>query len=464
MFQLRLNQIRINASEPDHSMLLYNLEIAIESIRRNKLRSLLTSLGIIFGVASVITMLSIGQGAQQEIVANMQLLGTHNVIIQPVVEQEEGEVEDEESDAVTEHRRYSPGLTLSDLESIRMRVPHVTAVTPEIIYDTHIIRTGLMRTGRLVGVNSDYLEINNFNLAAGTNFTPLQISEAMPVAIIGSGLRSRFFPGEDPVGKRIKAGMVWFTIVGVLQEKEMSSGQIENLGIRDYNMDLFAPANSVLLRFGNRTVVSERDIREAEAANRGNSNGSARQGSANYHQLDRAIVRVTDSSYSVQIAEIIARMLQRRHNDVVDFEIIVPEQLLQQEQRTRRIFNIVLASIASISLLVGGIGIMNIMLASVVERFREIGVRRAVGARQLDIQLQFLTEALVISVGGGFIGVIFGIASSRIIETVADIQAIVTLPSILISFGVAAIIGIVFGYFPAKRAAEQDPVHVLRYE
>src|SRR5690625_3642042 len=138
-------------------MLLYNLQIAVESIQRNKLRSLLTSLGIIFGVASVITMLSIGQGAQQEIVASMQLLGTHNVIIQPVVEQEEGELEEEEGEAVTEHRRFSPGLTLRDLESIRERIPHVTAVTPEIIYDTHIIRTGLMRSGRLVGVNGDYL-------------------------------------------------------------------------------------------------------------------------------------------------------------------------------------------------------------------------------------------------------------------------------------------------------------------
>jgi len=444
-------------------MLLYNLQIAVESIQRNKLRSLLTSLGIIFGVASVITMLSIGQGAQQEIVASMQLLGTHNVIIQPVVEQEEGELEEEEGEAVTEHRRFSPGLTLRDLESIRERIPHVTAVTPEIIYDTHIIRTGLMRSGRLVGVNGDYLEINNFSLAAGSNFTPLQIADAMPVAIIGSGLRSRFFPGEDPVGKRIKAGTVWFTIVGVLQEKVMSSGQIENLGIRDYNMDLFAPANSVLIRFGNRTIISERDIREAESGNQ-ESNGTTSRRTNNYHQLDRAIVRVTDSSYSTQIAEIISRMLERRHNDVVDFEIIVPELLLQQEQRTRRIFNIVLASIASISLLVGGIGIMNIMLASVVERFREIGVRRAVGARQLDIQLQFLTEALVISVGGGFIGVILGIGSSRVIETFADIQAIVTIPSILISFGVAAVIGIVFGYFPARRAAEQDPVHILRYE
>src|SRR5690625_6340474 len=191
-----------------------------------------------------------------------------------------------------------------------------------------------MRSGRLVGVNGDYLEINNFSLAAGSNFTPLQIADAMPVAIVGGGQRSRFWPGEDPVVKRIKAGTFWFTIVGVLHEKVMSSGQIENLGIRDYNMDLFASANSVLIRFGNRTIISERDIREAESGNQ-ESNGTTSRRTNNYHQLDRAIVRVTDSSYSTQIAEIISRMLERRHNDVVDFEIIVPELLLQQEQRTR---------------------------------------------------------------------------------------------------------------------------------
>ncbi len=442
---------------------LYNLDIAIEAIKRNKLRSILTSLGIIFGVASVIAMLAIGTGAQQEILVNMQLLGTNNVIIQPVVEQREAELESDEDDAFLSNRRFSPGLTLQDLASIQTQIPHINAVSPEIIYDTQFIRAGQMRSGKLVGVNDSYFSINNFEVMSGSNFTAAHFEEAMPVAIIGYGVRTRFFPGEDPVGNRIKAGNVWFTVVGVLQERQLTSSQIENLGIRDYNMDIFVPAESVLLRYGNRAVVTARDI-QAEQAASNNPNLAQSQRDRNYHQLNRAIVQVADNAYSVTIAEIISRMLERRHNQVVDFEIIVPELLLQQEQRTRRIFNIVLASIASISLLVGGIGIMNIMLASVVERYREIGVRRAVGAKRQDIQLQFLTEALAISVTGGFVGIIFGIGFSYLIEITAGIQSIVTLGSILISFGVATVIGVVFGYFPAKRAAEQEPVTALRHE
>jgi putative ABC transport system permease protein len=443
---------------------LYNLDIAVEAIRQNKLRSLLTSLGIIFGVASVIAMLAIGTGAQQEILVNMQLLGTNNVIIQPVVEQREGEIENEDEEFIVQ-RRFTPGLTLEDLESIQRQIPYVEAVSPEIIYDTQFIRAGQMRTGKLVGVNNRYFEINNFNIISGNNFTSLHFLDAMPVAIIGYGVRARFFAGEEPIGKRIKAGNVWFTVVGVLQERQLTSSQIENLGIRDYNMDVFVPAESILLRYGNRAVVTSRDIQQEQATQSGFSGMSDTQArDRNYHQLNRAIVRVTDNSYSVTIAEIISRMLERRHNQVIDFEIIVPELLLQQEQRTKRIFNIVLASIASISLLVGGIGIMNIMLASVVERYREIGVRRAVGAKRQDIQLQFLTEALAISVNGGFVGIILGIAFSYMIEITAGILSIVTLGSILISFGVATAIGIIFGFFPAKRAAEQEPVNALRHE
>ncbi|MEX0639321.1 MAG: ABC transporter permease [Balneolaceae bacterium] len=434
--------------------LLYNLDIAIEAIKQNKLRSLLTSLGIIFGVASVIAMLAIGQGAQQEVLVNMQLLGTNNVIIQPVVEQREGEV-GEEDDGAPRQRRFSPGLTLGDLESITSQVPYVEMASPEIVFDVQILRSGRMRTGKLVGVNDSYFAINKFNLAAGTNFSPIHIEQSAAVAVIGHGIQTRFFPGENPIGQRIKAGSVSYPVIGVLEDKNLSGSQIENLGIRDYNMDIFAPATSTLLRMGDRAQITTSDV---EAAAGGGSNDG------NYHQLDKVIVRVANSDYSITISEIISRMLERRHNDVIDFEIIVPELLLQQEQRTRRIFNIVLASIASISLIVGGIGIMNIMLASVVERYREIGIRRAVGAQQQDIQLQFLTEALVISVTGGFIGILLGITFGLAIELTAGIATVITLASIVISFGVATAVGIVFGYFPAKRAALQDPVTALRHE
>ncbi len=448
--------------------LLYNFDIAVEAIQRNKLRAFLTSLGIIFGVASVISMLAIGTGAQQEVLAQMQLLGTNNVIIKPVLEQFEGTVNESSSEGETQ--KYSPGLTLHDLESIKEYVPEVEFISPEIIFETNFIRNARMRSGKVVGVNDEYFFISNFNIQNGNNFTDIQIENAEPVAIIGSDVRTKFFPGEEAIGKQIKVGNLWLTVIGVLEKKELSTENIENLGIRNYNLDIFMPATTLLLRFKNRALVTKDDIDQSAGGFGGRvviiggPGEEEEEVSTNYNQLDKLIVRVTDSRFSVSIAEVLSRMLKRRHNNVIDFEIIVPEQLLAQEQRTKRIFNIVLSSIASISLIVGGIGIMNIMLASVVERYREIGVRMAVGAQKKDIELQFLTEALAISITGGVIGIMLGMAFSVAIELSAEIATIVTPSSIFISFGVALIIGVVFGYFPAKRAAQQDPVHALRHE
>ncbi len=445
--------------------ILYNFDIAIEAIQRNKLRAFLTSLGIIFGVGSVIAMLAIGTGAQQEVLTQMQLLGTNNVIIQPIVEQVEGMVEDEESD---EAAKYSPGLNLHDVESIKNVLPEIEYLSPEIIFDSNFIRNARMRSGKIVGVNADYFSINNFTIEEGHNFSDIQMENAEPVAVIGYDVKTKFFAGEDPIGKKIKVGNLWLTVIGVLNKKELSTENIQNLGIRNYNLDIFAPVTTVLLRFKNRALVTKDDLDARAGGGRmiiiGGPGEEEEEATENYHQLDKLIVRVTDSKYSVSVAEVLSRMLRRRHNGVVDYEIIVPEQLLQQEQRTKRIFNIVLSSIASISLLVGGIGIMNIMLASVVERYREIGVRMAVGAQKRDIELQFLTEALAISISGGVIGIMLGMIFSYTIEATADIATIVTPMSIFISFGVALLIGVVFGYFPAKRAAQQDPVHALRHE
>ncbi|MDZ7683559.1 MAG: ABC transporter permease [Fodinibius sp.] len=447
-------------------IILYNFDIALDAIRQNKMRSFLTSLGIIFGVASVIAMLAIGRGAQEEVLSQMKLLGTNNVIVKPVVKQIDENVANQTS-IQQQTNKYSPGLTLGDMESIKKQVPHISAVSPEIIYETSFIRNGRMRSGKLVGVNEHYLKINNFTLDQGTGFTDIHMGDARRVAVIGSDVKTKFFAGQDPIGQQIKAGNVWLTVVGVLEEREMSTENIQNLGIRNYNLDIFVPVTTALLRYKNRAMVTGQEIQQAAAErndNNSNGNNNGQSSPTNYHQIDKLIVQVTDTKYSVPIADVIRRMLQRRHNAVVDFEVIVPELLLQQERRTQEIFNIVLSSIASISLIVGGIGIMNIMLASVVERYREIGVRLAVGAHKRDIQLQFLTEALAISVTGGVIGIILGIAFSYVIEMTAGIATIVTLTSILISFGVAMAIGVVFGYFPAQRAAEQDPVHALRHE
>lgn len=455
--------------------LLYNLDIALEAIQRNKLRALLTSLGIIFGVASVIAMLAIGSGAQQEVLSQMELLGTNNVIIQPTLEQTEGLVGQENGES--ESNKYSPGLTLHDIESIRELVPEVEFISPEIVFESNFIRKARMRSGKIVGVSEEYFNINSFDVVEGNNFNRSQIERAEPVCVIGYDVKTKFFPGENPIGKKIKVGNLWLTVVGVLQKKELSTENIERLGIRNYNLDIFAPVTTVLLRFKNRALVTKDDIDASGSGGGGfgggrvvifssdsNNEGEDDASSVNYHQLDKVIVRVSDSEYSVSIAEVLSRMLKRRHNGVVDYEIIVPEQLLQQEQRTKRIFNIVLSSIASISLIVGGIGIMNIMLASVVERYKEIGLRLAVGAQKKDIELQFLTESLALSVGGGLVGIFLGVVFSFAIEWTADIETIVSPFSIIISFGVALVIGVIFGYMPARRAAQQDPVHALRHE
>jgi putative ABC transport system permease protein len=446
---------------------LYNLDIALDAIRQNKMRSFLTSLGIIFGVGSVIAMLAIGRGAEQQVLNQMKLLGTNNIIIEPVVSQVEGAVS-QQGELQNQQNKFSPGLTLEDMNSIRENIPEVTYASPEIIYETYFIRNGRLRSGKLVGVNDNYFDINNFSVEQGRPFTAKHLTKAESVCLIGSDVRAKFFAGEDPVGKKIKVSNVWLTVVGVLAEREMTTESIENLGIRNYNLDIYVPATTALLRFRNRAQVTNLDIQQAAAQqsdqNGNNGNSSSSSEATNYHQIDKLIVQVSDTRYSSNIADVIRRMLKRRHHGVVDTEVIVPEQLLQQERDTQQTFSIVLASIASIALIVGGIGIMNIMLASVVERYREIGVRLAVGAKKQDIQLQFLTEALAISVTGGLIGIFLGLSFSYAISLFTDIQTIVTLGSIIISFGVAMAVGIIFGYFPAKRAAEQDPVYALRYE
>lgn len=449
-------------------IILYNFDIAIEAIQQNKMRSLLTSLGIIFGVASVIAMLAIGQGAQQQVLQQIKLLGTNNVIIKSVPQQKEGTVQDEQSQAKAKPQPFSPGLTLSDMRSINKIVPHIEYVSPEVIYETTFIRSGRMRTGKLVGVNKGYFNINNFSFLSGYSFTELQLKASEPVCIIGYDIRAKFFAGVNPIGKRIKAGHLWLTVVGVLNERQLTTENIKNLGIRNYNLDIYIPITTALLRFKNRGAVSQQEVEESAGGTiiffggGGISFGSG-SSDGNYNQLDKMIIQVTNNKYSVQIADIVRRMLKRRHNEVVDFEIIVPQLLLKQEKRTKQIFNIVLACIASISLIIGGIGIMNIMLASIVERYREIGLRRAVGALERDIKLQFLTEALVLSITGGFLGVILGIALSYIIQITAGVITLVTLWSILLSFSVAMIIGIVFGYFPALKAAQKDPVEALHH-
>lgn len=456
----------------------YNLDIALEAIRQNTLRSFLTSLGIIFGVASVISMLAIGRGAQKKVLQQLQLLGANNIIIEPANVQNSDSDNDKNKTDKSNGSIYSLGLTMADMNSIKNSLPKVTKVSPVIIYQTSLIRNGRIGSGRLVGVNRAYFSLNNFEIAEGRAFSELQMEYSKPVCVIGAGIKTKFFAGTDPIGQWIKTGDVWLKVIGVLQRRNISSKDIKKLDLRNYNMDVYSPAKTVLVRYNNRSVVTQTDIQNAatnrrlekmlkqfnEQRNSSSISLTVNNNIRSHNQLNKLIVQVSDNKYSPAVANIIRTKLKQRHNGVEDFKVIVPQQLLKQEQQTQQIFNLVLSAIASISLLVGGIGIMNIMLASIVERYREIGVRRAVGAHKIDINLQFLTEALTISVGGGIIGIIGGIVLSYIIKITAEIPTVVTVASVLLSFFVAVAVGIVFGFFPAKKAAEQDPVNALRHE
>lgn len=447
---------------------VFSMRIAAVAVAHNKLRAGLTSLGILFGVASVIAMLAIGKGAEQEILEQMRLLGSNNIIITPLVEQKEGDANEEKDEKTI--KKFSPGLTYLDAEAIRRVVPHVETTSGEIVLNTMITREGHRRSGKLVGVDTTYFRLNNLSLQGGAWFTASQVELGRPVAIIGRGVRSRFFTTEDPIGKPIKVGETWLTVVGVLNDRTVSSETSARLGIRDANMDVYIPIHTALTRFRNRAKVTQRDIELASREFDPGANQAAQESDEkraerlNRNQLDKIIVRIDDTKYMTGAADLIRRMLTRRHNQVVDFEIIVPEQLLAQEQRTKTIFNIVLGCIASISLIVGGIGIMNIMLASVLERIKEIGVRRALGATQKDILYQFLSEAVIISVAGGVAGILVGGGLSLGIEQFAGIKTIVSMMSVFVAFGVSFSVGIMFGIMPAHRAAHQDVIVCLRYE
>lgn len=447
------------------------INIAVEAVIANRFRSILTALGIIFGVAAVIAMMAIGNGAQQEILDQMKLVGVNNIVIVPLAKTNQGS-DGENGEGKEETNKYSPGLTLKDAISIKSIIPTVEKISPEIMYETAIIKDGIRGTATLTGVTPDFFKVFNLGIHDGYMFTASQLESGAAVCIIGPNIASRFFAQEEPIGKFIKCGSLWLKVIGVLESRKFSGTGAEDMGISNYNANIYTPIQTILLRYKDRAAITEAGIHgDSESmvfyGGGGFSSFSSSSGldeSSNYHQVDKMVVQVAESSQLTSTVKIIKEMLLRRHGNVEDFEIKIPELLLKQEQKTKDIFNIVLGAIASISLLVGGIGIMNIMLASVMERIREIGVRRATGATRRDIVFQFLTEATLISISGGFIGIILGISLSKVIMKATDILTIVSPISIVISFGVSVAVGIIFGYMPAKRAAEQDPVESLRHD
>ena len=450
----------------------HDIEIAVESIISNKLKSMLTALGIIFGVAAVIAMLAIGKGAKQEIMEQMEMVGVNNILINPVIQDEASSGDDGER----QQKKFSRGLSMLDVAAIKETLPSVKRISPEISFNSTAMMNGVKYTAKLVGVSNDYFELYNLPLDEGTFFNNYQEVNGIQVCIIGANIRAKFFSKVDPIGQYVKFNGIWLKVIGVLRKTNVSLTGFEEKGVNVYNDNIYIPINTMLLRYSNRALVNTRQASEASSMAmqfmgggvmmRTMSGGSdaANDGETNYNQLDRIVVQVSETEHIQPTTEVLSRMLTRRHSEVKDFEITVPELLLKQQQRTKDIFNIVLGAIASISLVVGGIGIMNIMFASVMERIKEIGTRMAIGAKKMDIVVQFLAEAVLISVSGGFIGIFFGVVMAKLIEQIAGIMTVVSFFSVFIAFGVSAAVGVIFGYSPAKRASEKDPIESLRYE
>jgi len=445
---------------------IHDINIAIESILANKLKSMLTALGIIFGVAAVISMLAIGNGAQKEILDQIKMVGANNIVINPIFE--EADENSDSDNGERQSKKFSPGLTLLDVEAIQEIVPSVQRISPEVSLNSFVQFKANRMPAKIMGVSPDYFELFNLPLESGTFFTDFQVEHGITVCIIGANIKNKFFSTVNPIGQYIKFGNVWLQIIGVLQKTDITITGFESAGVNVYNDNVYIPIKTMLLRYQNRALVNLRKAQTSTIRFGGGAisfGGSPQsQSQQNYHQLDRIIVQVKETNEINSTTEVLSRMLLRRHAEVKDFEIVVPELLLKQQQRTKDIFNIVLGAIASISLIVGGIGIMNIMFASVMERIKEIGTRLAIGAKKADIIAQFLAEAVLISVSGGFIGVILGIILSFLITHFSGILTIVSPLSVLVAFGVSAAVGVIFGLSPAKRAAEKDPIESLRHE
>ena len=440
----------------------YNLLMAVEAVLVNKFRSFLTALGVIFGVAAVIAMLSIGVGAKKEIIDRMKYIGVNNIVITPKSDRQSGD-EGEDRQVV---KKFSAGLTVEDAEAIADVLPTVSKICPEVTYEVETAHNGRHEKTNVSGVTSDYFDVMNINLKAGSLFADDNDEYGSAVCVITQEMKSKFYLNDDPVGQYINCGGVNLKIVGVLDNVyAMPSNDAGNHSSGE-KTGVYAPLKTVLLRYKDRSAITSTSFKNNTEVVMGNTYFSSRNEGTNVerHQLDRIVVHISDTKYLSSSAKVIEKILKRRHGGVDDYVITVPELLLKQEQRTKDIFNMVLGAIAGISLIVGGIGIMNIMLASVTERTREIGIRLAIGAKKSDIIFQFIAEATIISIIGGINGIILGIILSKLIASVTKILTIVSFGSIIVSFGVSVAVGILFGYLPAKTAALKNPVESLRHE
>jgi putative ABC transport system permease protein len=409
-----------------------DLQLGLQNLLVHRLRSLLTMLGMIFGVAAVVSMLSIGAGARQKVMAFIEQMGVRNLIVEAK--------ETTEWQAHQKIRRISPGLTLQDYRVIADDVDGIVASTPRKRFTpTKTIPKSQQDVPSVYGVKPIYKEIAGLRLLEGRFFDPSEELRADPVCVLGAGARSNLFGVADPIDQYVKVDEQWFRVIGVARPQLSAQTDSAGLPSQDLNNVIYAPLNAVVLRLEN----TYSDLRD---------------------DIDGIYLNLHEKTDMSVAAQVVRAVLGSSHHGAADYSVIVPAELLAEQKRTERLFNAVMVAIASISLLVGGIGIMNIMLASILERTREIGLRRAVGARQSDVVRQFVVEAVMISFVGGSFGIVFGFVMSRLIAWLAGWSTIVTATSILLAFLVSITVGLVFGIYPAVKAARLDPVEAIRYE
>ncbi|MEZ5354957.1 MAG: ABC transporter permease [Bryobacteraceae bacterium] len=414
------------------SGVLPEIQMGLASLLVHKLRTMLTMLGMIFGVGAVVAMLSITAGAQKEMLASIDLLGVNNILIEAKEAVDRNELQ--------ARREISPGLTFRDFRAIAENVPGLAALTPRKRFKPQkVVPKTTQEAPTLIGVEPSYLEIQSVKVVEGRWFTDQENRESRPVCVLGESAKVNLLGFDPAVGKYVKINDTWLQVVGVLAPTASADTEVEGLEVVNRNNLVIAPMNTVMRRFEDSNSYLKDEI-------------------------DGIYIKVANGTDSVETAGVVSAILDATHKDAGDYTVVVPAGLLEQKERTLRIFNIVMISIAGISLLVGGIGIMNIMLATVLERTREIGIRRAIGARQADIVRQFLTEATMISMLGGLMGVVFGVALAWIIGAAAGYPTEVTTSSIVVAFSVSVGIGLMFGIYPAMQAAKLDPIEAIRYE
>ena len=411
---------------------LPDMQLGLQNLLLHRLRSLLTMLGMIFGVAAVVSMLSIGAGARQKVMALIEQMGVRNLIVESK--------ETLDWQAYRKIRKVSPGLTFQDYRVIRDDVGDIVAATPrKRMTPTKTLPKSQQDPPTVYGVNPSYLQIAGLHVLEGRFFTDQEETDAAPVCVLGAAARSSLFGGSDPIGQYVKANEQWFRVIGVASPQLSSQTEVAGVPTQDLNNTLYIPLNAAILRVED----SYSDRRD---------------------EIDGMYLKIRDAADMSSVAQVVRAILDSSHHGASDYSVIVPAELLAEQKRTERLFNAVMVAIASISLLVGGIGIMNIMLASILERTREIGVRRAVGARQGDIIRQFVVEAMLISFVGGSFGIVFGFVMSRLIAWLAGWSTVMTFSSIALAFLFSVSVGLVFGIYPATKAAKLDPIAAIRYE